>query len=102
MTSSIAHSFQSRPKTRSGPIRCTVAASSLSGGMRIDKGKLFAMTHSRTYQRLEPSAGLEFIEPTQSPEDLLVHLLTLAHAMDDLEILIGTGTFDSEKHCSLP
>jgi hypothetical protein len=22
------------------------------------------------------------------------------HAMDDLGILIGTGTFDSEKHCS--
>jgi hypothetical protein len=57
------------------------------------------MTQSRAYQRLEPSAGLEFIEPAQSPEDLLTHLLTLAHAVDDLEILIGTGTFDSEKHC---
>src|SRR5260370_1040061 len=44
---------------------------SLSSGMRIDKGKLFAMAHSRAYQRLEPSAGLEFIEPAQSPEDLL-------------------------------
>ena len=55
----------------------------LSGGMRIDKGKSFAMTQSRSYQRLEPSAGL-LIEPAQSPEDLLTHLLTLAHAMDDL------------------
>ena len=54
--------------------------------MRIDKGKLFAMTHSRAYQRLEPSAGLEFIEPAESPEDLLAYLLTLAHAMDDLEL----------------
>jgi len=36
---------------------------------------------------LEPraSAGLEFIESAQSPEDLLTHLLTLARAMDDLE-----------------
>jgi hypothetical protein len=59
------------------------------------------MTQARAYQRLEPSAGLEFIEPAQSPEDLLTHLLTLANAMDDLEILMGTGTFDSEKHCSL-
>ena len=39
---------------------------SLSGGMRIDNGKLFAMTKPRAYQRLEPSAGLEFIEPAQS------------------------------------
>src|SRR5215468_7335274 len=74
---------------------------SLSGGMRIDNGKLFAMTQPRAHQRLKPSAGLEFIEPAQSPKDLLAHLLTLAHAMDDLEILIGPGTFDSEKHCSI-
>src|SRR6266481_6059303 len=78
------------------------ASLSLAGGMRINKGKLFAMTHPRAYQCLEPSAGFEFIESAQSPEDLLAHLLTLAHAVHDLEILIGTGTFDSEKHCSLP
>ena len=69
--------------------------------MRIDKGKLFAMTQSLAYQRLKLSAGLELIEPAQGPEDLLAHLLTFADAMDDLEILVGTGTFDSEKHCSL-
>jgi len=74
---------------------------SLSGGMRIDKGKLFAMTQSRAYQRLKPSAGLEFIEPAQSPEDLLAHLVALTDAVDNLEILVGTGSFDSEKHCSL-
>src|SRR5258708_28279699 len=74
---------------------------SLSSGMRIDKGKLFAMAHSRAYQRLEPSAGLEFIEPAQSPEDLLAPPPTLAHALDTFELMIGTGTFDSEKHCSL-
>jgi len=55
----------------------------------------------RTYQRLEPSAGLELIESAQSPKDLLAHLLTLADAMDDLEILVGTGAFNSEKYCSL-
>src|ERR1700747_2364564 len=101
MPSSIAHSFQSRPKTRSGPIRCTVTASSLSGGMRIDKGKLFAMTQPRAYQRLKPSADLWFIEAAQSPEALLAHLVALTDAVDNLEILIGTGTFDSEKHRSL-
>src|ERR1700739_2642084 len=53
----------------------------------------------RAYQRLQPSAGLEFIESAQGAEDLLTHLLTLTDAVDDLEILIGTGTFDSEKHC---
>src|SRR5438132_3778323 len=74
---------------------------SLSGAMRIDNGKLFTMTQPRAHQRLEPSAGLEFIQPAQSPEDLLTHLFTLAHTMDDLEILIGTDAFDSEKHCSL-
>ncbi len=67
--------------------------------MRIDKGKLFAMTQPRAYQGLQPSAGLEFIEPAQGAEDLLTYLLALTDAVDDLEILIGTGTFDSEKHC---
>jgi hypothetical protein len=33
------------------------------------------MTQSGAYQRLKPSAGLEFIEPAQSPEDLLAHLV---------------------------
>src|ERR1700736_3558508 len=74
---------------------------SSSGGMRIDNGEVFAMTQSQAYRRLEPPAGLEFIESAQSPEDLLAHLLTLAHAMDNLEILVGTDAFDSEKHCSL-
>ena len=69
--------------------------------MRIDKGKLFAMTQPRAYQRLQPSAGLEFIQPAQSPKDLLAHLLALTDAVDNLEILIATGSFDSEKHCSL-
>src|SRR5580704_13632134 len=94
--------FPEPPKDQVRPDALHRDSLSLAGGMRIDKGKLFAMAHSRAYQRLEPSAGLEFIEPAQSPEDLLAHLLTLAHTMDDLEILIGTGTFDSEKHCSLP
>ena len=50
-----------------------------------------------THQRLEPSAGLELIEPAQGPKDLLTHLLTLADAVVDLAILIGTGTFDWGK-----
>jgi hypothetical protein len=50
-------------------------------GMRIDNGEIFAMAQARTYQRLEPSAGLEFIEPAQSPKGLLAHLLTLADAI---------------------
>jgi hypothetical protein len=73
---------------------------SLSGGMCIDNGKLLAMTQSRAYQRLKLSAGLELIEPAQSPKDLLAHLLALTDAMDNLQILVGTGPFDSEKHCS--
>src|SRR6516164_7623782 len=32
---------------------------SLSGGMRIDNGEIFAMAKARTHQRLEPSAGPE-------------------------------------------
>ena len=72
---------------------------SLSGGIRIDDGQVLAMAQPGTHQRFEPPAGLEFIEPAQRPEDLLTHLLTLADAVDDLEILIGAGTFDSEKHC---
>src|ERR1700758_3596488 len=91
--------FPEPPKDQVRPDALHRDSLSLSGGMCIDNGKLFAMTQSRAYQRLEPSAGLEFIEPAQSPEDLLTHLLTLAHAMDDLEILIGTSTFDSKKHC---
>jgi hypothetical protein len=35
--------------------------------------------------------------PAQSPEDLLADLLTLADAVDNLEILVGTDAFDSEK-----
>jgi hypothetical protein len=34
----------------------------------------------------------------EGPEHLLAHLLTLAHAVDNLEILVGAGAFDSEKH----
>src|SRR6476646_6353175 len=93
--------FPEPPKDQVRPNPLHRDSLSLAGGMRIDKGKLFAMTHPRAYQCLEPSAGFEFIESAQSPEDLLAHLLTLAHAVHDLEILIGTGTFDSEKHCSL-
>jgi len=74
---------------------------SLSGGMRIDNGEIFAMAKARTHQRLEPSAGLELIEPAQGPKDLLANLLTLSDAMDNLEILVGAGTFDSEKHRTL-
>jgi hypothetical protein len=37
----------------------------------------------------------------QSPKDLLAHLVALTDAVDNLEILMGTGTFDSEKHCLL-
>ncbi|MBV8173569.1 MAG: hypothetical protein JO151_03275 [Verrucomicrobia bacterium] len=70
----------------------------LSSGMRIDDREVLTVAQSRTHQSLEPSAGLEFIEPAKSAEDLLTHLFTLAHAMDDLEILIGTGTFNSKKH----
>jgi hypothetical protein len=56
------------------------------------------MTQTRAHHSVEPSAGLELIEPAEGPEDLLAHLLTLAHAMDNLEILVGTGAFDTEKH----
>jgi hypothetical protein len=93
--------FPEPPKDQVRPDPLHPHGFGLPCGMRIDDGEVLAMTQARTYQRLEASAGLEFIEPAQSPEDLLAHLLTLAHTMDDLEILIGTGTFDSEKHCSL-
>ena len=69
--------------------------------MRIDEGEVLTMAQSRAYQRLKPPAGLEFIEPAQSPKDLLAHLLALTDAVDNLEILVGTGSFDSKKHCSL-
>src|SRR5262249_54415282 len=93
--------FPEPPKDQIRPDPLHRHSLSLSGGMRIDNGEVLTMTQARTYQRLEPSAGLELIEPTQGPKDLLAHLLTLADAMDDLEILVGTGAFDSEKHCSL-
>jgi hypothetical protein len=57
------------------------------------------MTQSRAYQRLKLPAGLELTEPAQRPKDLLAHLLALTDAMGDLEILVGTGSFDSKKHC---
>ena len=77
--------FPEPPKDQVRPDPLYGDSLSLSGGMRIDKSKFFAMTQSRAYQRLETAAGLELIEPAQSPEDLLTHLLTLARAMDDLE-----------------
>src|SRR6266404_799174 len=58
--------FPEPPKDQVRPDALHRDSLSLAGGMRIDKGKLFAMAHSRAYQRLEPSAGLEFIEPAQS------------------------------------
>jgi hypothetical protein len=75
----------------------------LSGGMRIDDGQVLAMTQARAHQCLQLSARLEFIQPAQRAKDLLAHLLPLARAMDNLQILVGAGAFDSEKHCgSLP
>jgi hypothetical protein len=64
--------------------------------MRIDNGEVFAMTQSRMHHRLEPSAGLEFIHPAQSPKDLLAYLLTLADAMDDLEILVEQSSEEQQ------
>jgi hypothetical protein len=93
--------FPEPPKDQVRPDPLHRDSLSLSSGMRIDNGELFAMTQSRAYQRLEPSAGLEFIEPAQSAKDLLTHLLTLADAVDNLKILVGPGAFDSEKHCAL-
>src|ERR1700745_390191 len=55
---------------------------SLPCGMRIDDGEVLTMAQARTYQRLEPSAGLEFIQPAQSPKDLLAPLLPLSDAHD--------------------
>jgi hypothetical protein len=92
--------FPEPPKDQVRPDAQHCDSLSFSGGMRIDNGEV-SMTQSRTYQRLEPSAGLEFIESAQSAENLLAHLLSLAHAVDNLEILVGTDAFDSEKHCSL-
>ena len=48
------------------------------------------------HHRLEPSAGLEFIHPAQSPKDLLAYLLTLADAMDDLEILVEQSSEEQQ------
>jgi hypothetical protein len=53
--------FPEPPKDQVRPDPLHGDSLSLSGGMRIDKGKLFAMTQPRAYQRLEPTAGLEFI-----------------------------------------
>jgi hypothetical protein len=52
--------FPEPPKDQVRPDALYGDSLSLSGGMRIDKGKLFAMTQPRAYQRLKPSAGLEF------------------------------------------
>src|ERR1700758_1473071 len=51
--------FPEPPKDQVRPDALQRDSLSLSGGMRIDKGKLFAMTQPRAYQGLQPSAGLE-------------------------------------------
>jgi hypothetical protein len=57
------------------------------------------MAQAGTDQSIQASAGLELIEAAQSTKDLLTHFLAFPHAADDLEILEGTGGFDSKKHC---
>ena len=57
--------FPEPPKNQLWPNPQNRDSLSLSGGMRIDNGEVFAMTQSRPYQRLEPPAGLEFIESAQ-------------------------------------
>jgi hypothetical protein len=52
--------FPEPPKDQVRPDPLHRDSLSLAGAMRIDNGKLFAMTQARAYQRLEPSAGLEF------------------------------------------
>ena len=93
--------FPEPPKDQLRPDPQHPHSFSLPRGMCIDNGEIFAMAQSGTQQRLEPAAGLELIEAAQGPKDLLANLLTLSDAMDHLEILVGAGTFDSEKHGSL-
>jgi hypothetical protein len=67
--------------------------------MRIDDGEPLTMPQPGTDQSIQASAGLELIEATQSAKHLLTHFFALPQAVNNLEILVGTGGFDSKKHC---
>jgi len=41
---------------------------------------------------------LQQVEPSQGGNDLLAHFLSVADAVRDLQVTVGTGGFDAEKH----
>jgi hypothetical protein len=76
----------------------------LTGGMGINDGELLAEAQTGTKQGVELAAGLENIEAAEGGKDALLDALLLPKALDDLEIGIGSGAFNSEEHaaCWLP
>ncbi|MDQ3624383.1 MAG: hypothetical protein M3463_18135, partial [Verrucomicrobiota bacterium] len=50
------------------------------------------------HQAIELAAGLEQVQPSQGGDDLLVHLLALAHAVGNLQVTVLAGGFEPEEH----
>ena len=50
------------------------------------------------YQRIEPAARLQDLEPSERSNDVLSDLSIDAFGVNDLQVLIFSGLFDAHKH----
>jgi hypothetical protein len=56
------------------------------------------MAHPRAHQPIQLAALLQQVEPAQGGNDLLADFLSLPNAVRNLEVTLGAGGFDAEKH----
>jgi hypothetical protein len=96
--SRIPLSCQSRPKTKSGPSRSTDTASNSPAAWASSTAKAWQWLEAGAHEPFQLTAGLQQVEPAQGGNDLLTHLFAVPNAVRDLQITVGTGGFDAEKH----
>src|ERR1700732_4065855 len=97
-TSGIPHSFQSRAKTRSGPIRRIATGSISPAAWASRTAKLSQWRSPERIKRSNCPLASKRSKSSQGGDYFLADLFALAHAMHDLEITIGTDWLAPKKH----
>jgi hypothetical protein len=69
-----------------------------TGGMGVEHREGLAVAQAGAHEPFQLTAGLQQVEPAQGGNDLLTHLFAVPNAVRDLQITVGTGGFDAEKH----
>ncbi|MBV8400925.1 MAG: hypothetical protein JOZ17_19660 [Acetobacteraceae bacterium] len=69
-----------------------------TGRMGIQHRQALALAHPRAHQPIQLAALLQQIQPAQGGNDLLADFLPFPDALGDLEVTVGAGGCDAEKH----